>query len=66
VDGTLIEAWTSCKSFKRKEGTPPRDEDDGSGMVDFRGERRGNSTHESTTDPEAKLMRKGSGASRRN
>jgi len=61
VDGTPIEAWASCKSFKRKEGTPPRDGDDGSGMVDFRGERRSNSTRESTTDLEAKLMRKGGG-----
>lgn len=61
VDGTLIEAWASFKSFKRKDGTPPKDGGDGTGMVDFRGEKRGNATHESTTDPEAKLMRKGNG-----
>lgn len=61
VDGTLIEAWASLKSLKRKDGTPPRSGDDGTGMVDFRGERRTNATHASSTDPEAKLMRKGKG-----
>ena len=61
VDGTLIEAWASFKSFKRKDGTPPRPGGDGTGMVDFRGETRGNATHASTTDPEARLMRKGNG-----
>jgi len=61
VDGTLIEAWASFKSLKRKDGTPPRSGGDGTGMVDFRGEKRGNATHESSTDPEAKLMRKGNG-----
>lgn len=59
VDGTLIEAWASFKSLKRKDGTPPKDGD--GGMVDFRGERRGNATHASATDAEAKLMRKGNG-----
>jgi transposase len=62
VDGTLIEAWASLKSFKQKE----RDDDDppdnpGNPMVDFRGEKRSNATHESTTDPDARLMRKGLG-----
>lgn len=61
VDGTLIEAWASFKSLKRKDGTPPRLGGDGTGMVDFRGEKRTNATHESSTDPEAKLMRKGNG-----
>jgi transposase len=61
VDGTLIEAWASFKSFKRKDGEPPRPGGDGTGMVDFRGERRTNATHESTTDPQARLMRKGNG-----
>lgn len=61
VDGTLIEAWASFKSFKRKDGEPPRSGGDGTGMVDFRGEKRSNATHESTTDPQAKLMRKGKG-----
>jgi transposase len=54
VDGTLIEAWASQKSFQRKDG--------GSGKgVNFRGQQRRNQTHESTTDPQAKLYRKGAG-----
>lgn len=55
VDGTLIEAWASRKSFR------PKDEDDGdnNGWGDFRGTRCFNETHESKTDPEARLMRKG-------
>lgn len=61
VDGTLIEAWASFKSFKRKDGEPPRPGGDGTGMVDFRGEKRTNATHESSTDPQARLMRKGNG-----
>jgi transposase len=61
VDGTLIESWASFKSFKRKDGTPPKSGSDGTGMVDFRGEKRSNATHESSTDPEARLMRKGEG-----
>jgi transposase len=63
VDGTLIEAWASLKSFKKKEEgetTPPPD-DPGNPSVDFRGEQRLNETHESTTDPEARLYRKGAG-----
>src|SRR3984893_7850104 len=61
VDGTLIEAWASLKSFQRKDGknTPP--DDPGNPTVDFHGERRSNETHESTTDPDALLARKGSG-----
>lgn len=61
VDGTLIEAWASLKSLKKKDGTPPKSGPDGTGMVDFRGEKRSNATHESSTDPEAKLMRRGNG-----
>jgi hypothetical protein len=59
VDGTLIEAWASMKSFQPK-GT---DQGPGSGnaWTDFKGEKRSNDTHESTTDPEAKLLRKGAG-----
>ena len=61
VDGTLIEAWASLKSFRRKDQAsadkdPP--DDPGNPTVDFRGEKRSNATHESTTDPEAKLARK--------
>ena len=54
VDGTLIEAWASHKSFKPKDGG----DDEGS---DFRGQKRRNDTHQSTTDPEAKLYRKSNG-----
>lgn len=61
VDSTLIESWASLKSLKRKGGPPPKDGGDGTGMVDFKGERRTNATHESTTDPAAKLMRRGFG-----
>jgi transposase len=61
VDGTLIEAWAGLKSFtKRGTGTPPPD-DPGNPTVDFHGERRSNATHASTTDPEARLARKGPG-----
>jgi transposase len=57
VDGTLLEAWASMKSFR------PKDDDDGdnNGWADFRGHKRKNDTHESKTDPEARLFRKGSG-----
>jgi len=59
VDGTLIEAWASQKSFRRKDN-PDRDSDDdpGNPTVNFRGHQRSNETHESTTDPEARLTRK--------
>jgi transposase len=64
VDGTLIDAWASQKSFQKKDkpdddlppGDASRNED-----VDFKGEKRSNQTHESKTDPEAKLARKGFG-----
>src|ERR1700739_3626455 len=62
VDGTLIEAWASHKSFKRKDGSDQRPPDDpGNPTVDFHGERRSNATHQSTTDPEARLAKKGAG-----
>jgi Transposase DDE domain len=60
VDGTLIEAWASQKSFRRKDGQgkPPGL----SGEVDFHGEKRKNETHESTTDPDARLFKKSKGS----
>ena len=62
VDGTLLEAAASLKSFRSKEGPlPPSDDDPGNPSVDFRGERRSNEMHASTTDPEACLSRKGQG-----
>jgi len=64
VDGTLIEAWAGHKSFKPKddaEAKPPQDDDPNNPSVDFHGERRANDTHQSTTDPEARLARKGAG-----
>jgi transposase len=62
VDGTLIEAWASLKSFQRKDqdkAAPP--DDPGNPTVNFHGEKRSNQTHESTTDADAKLARKGKG-----
>jgi len=61
VDGTLIEAWASLKSFKRQDGTPPAPDDPSNPTVNFHGERRSNATHASTTDPDARLARKGPG-----
>jgi len=62
VDGTLIEAWASLKSFKRKDAGPSEPPDDrGNPTVNFHGERRSNATHQSTTDPEATLAKKGAG-----
>ena len=62
VDGTLMEAWAGAKSFRSKEGkrNPPAD-DASNPTVNFHGEQRSNQTHESTTDAEAKLARKGPG-----
>jgi transposase len=62
VDGTLLEAWASLKSFKKVAGddTPPPD-DPGNPTVNFHGETRTNATHASTTDPDARLARKGPG-----
>src|SRR6202051_2386965 len=60
VDGTLLEAWASLKSFKTVgDDDPPPPDDPGNPTVDFHGETRTNTTHASTTDPEAKLARKG-------
>ncbi len=61
VDGTLIEAWASLKSFKQKAAPPASPDDPGNPTVDFHGERRSNVTHASTTDPEARLARKAKG-----
>jgi hypothetical protein len=61
VDGTLIEAWASLKSFQAKEGNKTPPDDPGNPTVDFHGEKRSNETHESTTDADARLARKGNG-----
>src|SRR5205085_12133708 len=62
VDGTLIEAWTSMKSFKPKEPDAGGTGDGGrNAPTDFRGETRSNQTHRSTTDLDARLYRKGPG-----
>jgi transposase len=62
VDGTLIEAWASMKSFKAKDGQDePPSAGGRNGEADFRGEKRSNATHASTTDPDARLYRKGQG-----
>src|SRR3984957_4689426 len=63
VDGTLIEAWASMKSFKPKVGSedPPAGGGGRNKETDFHGEKRSNETHASTTDPEARLYRKGQG-----
>ena len=61
VDGTMVEAWASMKSFRPKDGSgePPAPGRNGEG--DFHGQRRSNTTHASTTDPDARLYRKGAG-----
>src|SRR5712664_4677818 len=62
VDGTLLEAWASLKSFQRKDAknaVPP--DDPGNATVDFHREKRSNETHASKTDPDAKMARKGKG-----
>jgi transposase len=63
VDGTLIEAWASMKSFKPKEGSdePPPSNGGRNAEANFHGQKRSNETHASTTDPQAKLYRKGAG-----
>lgn len=63
VDGTLIEAWAGQKSFKPRAGTPPppTDADAGNPTVNFRGQKRTNDTHASTTDPDARLFKKAKG-----
>jgi transposase len=62
VDGTLIEAWASLKSFVPKDGSGKPPQDGGRNpTVDFKGEKRSNDTHASTTDPEARLYKKAEG-----
>ena len=69
VDGTLIEAWAGQKSFSRRDGFPQKQgspsqtisDEPGNPTVDFHGEKRSNDTHQSATDPEARLYRKGPG-----
>jgi transposase len=65
VDGTLLEAWASMKSFQRKDAKEEQadrsDDDPGNPTVDFKGEKRCNATHESRTDPDSRLIRKGKG-----
>jgi transposase len=61
VDGTLLEAWASLKSFQPKDAPPPDDPDRGNPTIDFKGHRRRNDTHASRTDPDARLYRKADG-----
>ena len=61
VDGTLIGAWASMKSFRPKDGSGEPPGPGRNGERDFHGERRSNETHASTTDPDARLYRKGRG-----
>jgi transposase len=61
VDGTLLKAWASMKSFRPKDGDGNPPEGGRNGERDFRGEKRSNETHASTTDPDARLYRKGNG-----
>lgn len=59
VDGTLLEAWASLKSFKKKNDKPqPPTDDPGNPTGNFHGKKRSNQTHQSTTDPDARLYRK--------
>jgi len=64
VDGTLLEAWASQKSFQKKDGSggaAGAGDDPGNPTIDFHGEKRSNQTHQSRTDPEALLAKKGKG-----
>lgn len=64
VDGTLLDAWASHKSFKPKDGSGGNDPNDGGGRnaeADFHGQKRSNDTHASVTDPESRMARKGDG-----
>jgi transposase len=62
VDGTLLEAWASQKSFRRRDAPSDPPDDPGNPTVNFRGEPRKNDTHQSTTDPEARLFKKTTGS----
>jgi len=64
VDGTFIEAWASQKSFRKKDGTGDPPGPGRNAALDFHGEKRTNETHESRTDPDARLMRKGEGGAK--
>jgi transposase len=61
VDGTLLKAWASMKSFRPRDGSGRPPDGGRNGLRDFKGETRSNETHVSTTDPEAKLYRKADG-----
>jgi len=63
IDGTLVQAWAGQKSFKRRDRRrpPPPADDPGNPTVNFHGERRANTTHGSTTDPDARLTKRGPG-----
>jgi len=61
LDGTLIEAWAGQKSFKPKDAADDDTDDPGNPTIDFHGQKRTNDTHQSTSDPEARLYRKSSG-----
>lgn len=61
VDGTLLEAWASHKSFRPRQDEPPPTAGGGNPTVDFRGQRRTNETHQSRTDPDARLYKKARG-----
>jgi transposase len=61
VDGTLLEAWAGTKSFRPKDGSAPPPDPGRNGEQDFHGQKRSNETHASTTDPDARLYRKGQG-----
>lgn len=61
VDGMLLEAWASTKSFRPKDGSGPPPDAGRNGEQDFHGQQRSNDTHASTTDPDARLYRKGRG-----
>jgi transposase len=65
VDGTLLEAWASQKSFRRRDTPPDVPDDPGNPTVNFRGEERKNDTHQSTTDPDARLYKKSTGSEAR-
>jgi len=65
VDGTLLEAWASQKSFRRRDTPPDAPDDPGNPTVNFRGEERKNDTHQSTTDADARLYKKSTGSEAR-
>lgn len=65
VDGTLVEAWASLKSFRPRDGSGEPPTPGRNGARDFHGEKRSNETHRSTTDEDARLYRKGDGKTSR-